>query len=546
LSVKGRFAIALIAAAASIAAFQTTDSASQTPTFRLTTRLVQVNVVAVDKDGKAVADLRREEFSLSEDGRPQNIAVFAAESANPVKPPILPRNEFSNELPSGDSSRSGYTLILIDWLNSATYSRMDSHRQVLKLLQQVEISDRVALCVLDRDLRVLHDFTADRADLIRKLSAANMGLSQGPSGEQAGIAEFPLFSTAVEHSPTADVAERRTTRYVEIRRTLDTFRAIEQIASYLGTARGRKSMIWVTSGFPSALGFDGDRTENPEAWSSIVSDDRRTFSADVTRLLRRLNDADIAVYPVDARGLIADADRAKASRAYVNLAGMKEIAARTGGRTFYHGNDLDQAIRSALDDTKVSYTLGYYPSNPKKDGSYRNLSVRVNRPGVVLRYRTGYDAESDRPPQTRHKVDLVQVFGSPLDTTSIPLKAHAVRAGNKLDVSLRFDPAALTFRQEKGRRKGAISVLYGFRPPGDSGKIQIYSESKKLELPEEQYSTLLRHGLRTFRKQIPLAANATSLRLALRDEESGLVGSVTIPLKDVQLNDLSTSGADAK
>jgi VWFA-related protein len=533
--VKGRSLIALIAAAASAIAFQTDNGQhAPVPTFRSTTQLVQVNVVAVNKNGKPVADLRKEEFALFENGQPQSVAVFVAEQAKPIKPPIPAHNEFSNQLPSANSTRSGYTLILIDWLNSNMYSRISSQQQVLKLLQQVEVTDLVALCVLDRDLRVVHDFTADRAELIRKLSATYAGLSQGPAGEQAQIAEVPLFPTEVEHSPNAYVAQRRNTRFLEIRRTLDTFSAIEQIAAHLSTAQGRKSMIWVTSGFPSAMGFDDVNMDDMEAWSSAMSDNRRTFSTDMNRLLRRLNTANIAVYPVDARGLISDADLDMAKRAYVNLAGMKEIADRTGGRAFYNRNDLDHAIRSALDDSKISYTLGYYPTDNKHDGTYRNLSVKIHRPDITLRYRTGYDAENDSKHQTTQKADLGQVFGSPLDIASLPLRAHAVRAGNKLDVSLKIDPATLTFRQESGRRKAAVSVLYGFGPPKDSGKIHIYSELNKLELSEEQYKTLLQHGLRTFRKQISLPLDATSLRLAIRDEESGLMGSVTIPLKQVQ------------
>ena len=529
---KGHFPVALIAVAASVTAFQKTDSVPAT--FRSTTRLVQVNVVAADRNGTPVADLRREEFALFEDGRLQTVAVFVAEELKPVTSTRLPRNEFSNQLPSANSTRSGYTLILIDWLNSSMRSRIDSQQAVLKLLQQVQTTDLVALCMLDRDLRVLHDFTADRPELISKLSAAYAGLTQGPPAEQAEITVVPLFpKKEVEHSPIADVAERRNTRFKEIRRTLDTFSAIEQIASYLGTAKGRKSMIWVTSGFPSAIGFDVTNTDDLEAWSSAMSDHRRTFSPDMNRLLRRLNDADIAVYPVDARGLISDPDLDGAKRASVNLAGMKEIADRTGGRAYYNRNDLDQAIRSALDDSKISYTLGYYPTNNKHDGTYRNLSVKINRPGVILRYRTGYEAENDEKHQPATHADLGQVFGSPLDTTALPLRALAVKAGNKLDVSLRFDPSTLKFRREGSRRMGKISVLYAFRPPQDFGRIHIYSESNKLELPEEQYNALLQHGLRTFRKQIPIPPNVTSLRLALRDEESGLVGSVTIPLASV-------------
>ena len=345
-----------------------TATAYQTPTFRSSTRLVQVNVIAVDKNGKPLADLRKEEFTVFEDGQPQTTSVFVAEQATPIKPPLLPPNQFTNQLPSTSLTRSGYTMIFIDWLNSSMNNRVTSTKQVLKLLQQVEPSDLIALCVLDHELRVLHDFTADRAALVKKLSATYAGLAEGPPGEKAGIAAFPIFPGEVEHSPNADVSARRNERSLEIQRNLSTFSAIEQVAAYLGTTPGRKSMIWVTSGFASAKGFDGERTDDKDAWSSAMSDDRRAFSPEMTRVIRRLNDANIAVYPVDARGLISDPDPGKASRAYTNLVGMKEIAEKTGGRAYYNAKDLDNAIRSALDDSRISYTLGYYSTNSKSDG----------------------------------------------------------------------------------------------------------------------------------------------------------------------------------
>jgi VWFA-related protein len=398
----------------------------------------------------------------------------------------------------------------------------------------VELTDLISICVLDGGLRVLHHFSADRAELQRKLSAAYMGLHEGPPGEKAAIADFSVFPTDIgERSPGMDVAERRNTRALEIRRNLDTFSVIEQIASYLGSASGRKSMIWVTSGFSSAMGFDHSTEEyrdNPDAYFSLMADDNRGFSPEINRVIRRFNDANIAVYPVDARGVIADE---RAGSAYVNRAPMNEIAKGTGGRAYYDANDLDNAIRSALDDSRISYTLGYYPANSKNDGKYRNVSVKVQRPGVTLRYRTGYEAEKDQKSKTAPKLDLQQALGSPLDSTGLPLSAHAVRAGGKLDVRLRIDPSSLTLRQEYGRRKGGVSVSYAFRSGDSLGKVQVFSESNKLDLPEELYPKLLQQGVRTFRKQLPIPANATSLRLVIRDQESGSVGSITIPLAAV-------------
>ena len=363
----------------------------------------------------------------------------------------------------------------------------------------------------------MQDFTSDKGELVRRLSATFAGLAEGPPKRSAAEdSSVPPVSREVERNPIVDRADAINIGIQVRQRSLDTIAALEQVASYLRPAPGRKSMIWLTSGFPAAP----------------------AFKAAIDRMSQRFNDADIAVYPVDARGLIAGAAvrdfSSEADLADINQAMMKEIADKTGGRAFYSDNDLDNAMRSALGDAGFSYTLGYYSTNSKKDGAYRNLSVKTSRPDVTLRYRTGYEAENDKKPKAAAKIDLQQVFGSPLDATALPLNARAVKANNKLDVFLRIDPVTLTLRQQNGRRKGAVSVFYSFRPGDATGKIQIVSERKMLELPEAQYAKLLQNGQRTFRKQIPIPEKAEALRLAVRDEESGLVGSITIPLSAVQ------------
>jgi len=101
---KSHFPILLIAAVTSAAALQKTGTAPPTPVFGASTRLVQVNVVALDKNGKPVTDLRKEDFALFEDGKPQKTAIFVPEQSAPVKPPVLAPNEFSNQLPGVSSN----------------------------------------------------------------------------------------------------------------------------------------------------------------------------------------------------------------------------------------------------------------------------------------------------------------------------------------------------------------------------------------------------------------------------------------------------------
>jgi len=325
--------IAFAAAAAtmfSAAPPQQNRSAGDAAIFRSTARLVQVNVVAHDKQGRPVTDLRQEEFDQSDGGKRQTIAVFLMEESKPVERPSLPRNVFSNQFTASHASRSGYTLILLDWLNSNFGARFNGKEHLLRLLRQVEPRDLVALCVLDRDrgLRVLHDFSGGRAELVKKIAATSASFAQAPVDDPdltAGASTLDIGPT--ETSPAA--GSTRLDSFMAARRVMDTLSSFEQIASYLASVPGRKSLIWLTAGFPTTFGFETLRaTADQEAWSKAMSANRFTFSPEMDRAVRRFNDADIAVYPVDIRGLLTGGSR--------NIAPMNEIAARTGGLAYYH------------------------------------------------------------------------------------------------------------------------------------------------------------------------------------------------------------------
>jgi VWFA-related protein len=373
-------------------------------------------------------------------------------------------------------------------------------------------------------LRVLHDFTADRAELIKRISATYVALRDTPPDSPVALSDADVL----DMSPI-ELSLSRMNRFLGARRILDTFSAFEQIANYLASVPGRKSLIWVTSGFPSALGYDRNSKEdmsNVEAWSRAVGTERRTFSPEMDRLVRRLNNADVAVYPVDARGLLMGPG------GRINLATMTEIGSRTGGRAFYDRNDIDTAMRNALDDSQFSYTLGYYPANAANDGKYRDIRVKVRRPDVVLRYRRGYDAPANVKREPEFKAGLQQIFGSPLDMTVLPVSAHAAKKAEMLDVQIRLVPSTLVFRDEAGRRKSKFSIFFAFRPEDASGQLRISSVPGNFNLTPEQYQQLLLRGL-NFRRQFSIPPAATSFRVVVRDEESALMGSVTIPLSAV-------------
>ena len=122
--------------------------------------------------------------------------------------------------------------------------------------------------------------------------------------------------------------------------------------------------------------------------------DRETFKDQIDAAARALNDANVAVYPVDARGLNPPP---KGAPPQGDFDTMNEIADRTGGRAFYNTNDIAGSVREAIDDSRVTYVLGYYPDHGEWNGKFREIKIKVNRPGVEVRYRRGYFAVTDAP-----------------------------------------------------------------------------------------------------------------------------------------------------
>jgi len=279
--------------------FSSTPALSQTPTFRASTRLVEVSVVVHDRNGKPVADLNAADFALLEDGRPQSIEIFSIQDDRPAAatataarvpldatPPYPPQPvEFSNWR---DGQRTSVTVILIDRINSTDVDQAIVREQVVKFLEQAEASDRIALYMLEPSrIRVLHDFTTDTASLLRSLARYHARANGDPGGNryvgpQTGDPDLDAFLAESRQSSQARAIRER----AQI-----TAAGLETVGQHLSGIQGRKNLIWVTSSFP------------------LVSRDElgmvTTFGPDANRAMRMLSDNGVAVYPVDDRGIPA-------------------------------------------------------------------------------------------------------------------------------------------------------------------------------------------------------------------------------------------------
>jgi hypothetical protein len=269
--------------------------------------------------------------------------------------------------------------------------------------------------------------------------------------------------------------------------------------------------------------------------------------------IRALNNANIAVYPVDARGLLAGGNFSaaipgSASRipretslkpTVENLDTMEELASRTGGRAAYNTNDLKNAVRKAMEDAKVTYTLGYYPSEVSLDGKFHDIKVKVERPGLNVRYRKGYFAlpEASQDEKTR-KAEMRNAVWSPLDATAVAVNARVDLLNkpqpNTLNIFVQVDPVNLTLTQNADRWTGTVDMVFVQKDEHGKDYGSGIADTINLNLVKESYLRMLKTGM-IYQRQFTREERAKTLRIVVRDTPSGSVGSVSIPLEQVKL-----------
>jgi VWFA-related protein len=514
----------------------------QAPPIHVSTHLVQIGIIVRDKNA-AVADLTKDDFAVFDRGKPQNIRVFTAESAEsarqPVPPQPLPPNTFS-DLPQakGPAIRS-ITIVLLDnintlsgnghqgyetgpwWMEDLALSNAKAH--LIEFVKTLDPKDRVAIYGLSDTLHVLSDFTSDRDRLLAILK--NYDTTSKTSRE---IVEPGAYHTPVpgEFNPLLNAQVLQLDAITNERRAATTMSALQSIASHVANIPGRKNLVWLTANLP----FSG------------------------SALARILGPAQIAAYPVDGRALLTrktpetqweindqlsgvlGLGMPAQSSAPIGIDTMQKLADATGGRAFVNTNDLTGAIRDAVEDSAVTYTLGFYIDSSSLDGKFHELKVQVLRSGVNLRYPKGYFALKDTPAtqDDRHNNFLIAVK-SPLDSSAIPLQVQVSRANqpapNSLALSGSIGIHDLHLAQSGEIRTGALDITV--IEQDETGKVLKESANRiNLRFTEKQYPVVLESGI-TFQKSVQALSGATTLRVLVQDPSTAAIGSLVIPLSHI-------------
>lgn len=492
------------------------------PPIRANVNLVQLSVIARDKQGKPVADLRQDEFRILEDGEPQDIRLFlasvekAAEGAVPPPPGVYTNLDALNAM---TGAHSGYSVLLIDNLNTdfgdpfreagTAWARVET----LKTLRSLPAGEKIAIFALRWTIQVVCDFTTDRARLEKQLDkwvpspdtpqAAEIGdLPAPPPGLAGNVA---LEAMSVDEQVRVDAINRE----------------IDQLSEYLARIPGRKNLIWLANRF--------------------ASDPRK---------LVKLARANVAIYPVDPAGVKSPEARRRQ---------MDGIAQMSGGLAFYGRNDLDVAIRQAIDDGRVSYTLGYYRQDAGKPRrSPRKLTISVTRPGVTLRYRAPDSGDSPPPeppvlkapakePQKGKAASLVAALLDPFDAVSIPITARITPENGFMNVDAGLDVRSLGLEQseagaaKQARWSGKLEVVARFNTAKGELAGEAVSQTVVLNLKPATYQSMLQNGF-LYHNRFKIPAKAVQLKLLFGNAETNKAGTVTVPIPADAAGDPSASG----
>jgi VWFA-related protein len=532
------------------------------PSFHAETELVTVDAVVVDTDGAPVVGLTKDDFQIAEDGRSQTVTHFeavelpAAPSAAPVSPPTISSNTTSET-----RTARGFALIFDDVHIPPVLT--ERARDVIAefLRHGVRESDRVLLATASGGVFWSARMEAGRERLLALLATLEgKRVPEGSARERMSdyeairifrhqdmdvckrvlrrfIADGAMLKPGIDElqisihcDPT--VAMRAQEVYERERiRIRATLAALTRVMNGMAVARGRKTVILVSTGFV----FDQELEETRR----VVAVSRR---------------ANAAVYFVDVRGLgmgneqlfqahyenpdawgTAEAVQppvsTQLSEAWAEAEGAADIAADTGGFSVRNRNDLTSGMSRIADESRAYYLLGYTPKNTARDGRFRKIKVRVNRKNVRVRSRKGYYATAEPAPSVRSDempAQMRRAVDAPFEVDGIGLRASAyvfekgpsgrARVEFVADIELR----GMVFEQSDGRHVAAVDALLSVARL-EGGQPVSFSETINLRLRPETYG---RAQYYPYRKTLNLEPGHYQSRLVVHDRLGGAVGSV--------------------
>ncbi len=459
-----RFSGMMIAAIALATAAhpQTAQISSSAPSTAQPVNLHTVDVVAQDKDGHPLHGLKLPDFRLTDDNTPQTLLQVAEHTPLTPLPPApalapLPPGTFTDYTPIAPGAT--LNILLLDALNTPVNDRNFIRNQLQRYVSHASPGTPIAIFGLANRLILLQGFTSNPDTLKnvlnhklipRSASLLNRQSSAAISQPSSSAADFNALGMAQVAANLQQFEAQIGSMETQLRMPF-TLDALNTLAHYLSAFPGRKNLIWFSGSFPINL-LPAPTPKGTTAPSPLDPGElRQTISL--------LSTDQVAVYPIDARGIIsqpgqeftpapATSTHGKPAKpvkpvklsedlkkldtsAAAERSAMDTLAAATGGKPFHNATNLADAVASALAAGANDYTLTYSPTNPKDNGAYHQIRVSLApsqaSSGAHLAYRPGYYAQGTAPPLPNAKA-LPTPATTPAPSTSEKAQQSAYEA----------------------------------------------------------------------------------------------------------------------
>jgi VWFA-related protein len=514
--------------------------AQQDVTFTSESTLVVIDVSVKDKSGKVIADLGKSDFTLLEDGKPQTVSVFEfqrldAGAPTPVLVPAVRPGPLALTAPKPTGAPSTakpiirfqdrrLVAMLFDFSAMDIPEQSRAQKAALKFIdEQMKPADLVAIMtVSNAPLKLDQDFTDDKsrlAEVIRKFQigagsdlAALGSDGDDTNGQDTGTAfnadetEFNIFNT-----------DRKLV-------------SLESAAKMLAAFPEKKALLYFSSGITQS-GFDNQ--------------------AQLEAAINAAKKANVAFYPIDARGLIATAPAGDASSAasrgtslftgaaqqstHDNRMNSQEtlavLAKDTGGRLYADDNDLSTGMEKARDDLSSYYILGYYSTNSKLDGKYRRVQVKLNgHPEAKLDYRSGYFGEKNFKKFTstdkENQLQQALMLGDPVTDLTLSAEVNYFRLSRDryfVPFAVKVPGSEIALAKSKGASQTEFDFIGQVRD--DHQKLMsVVRDGIKIKLDGQTAEQLSSHPI-AYDTGFTLAPGAYTMKFLARENTTGKMGT---------------------
>jgi len=524
---------------------QTQTQAPKT-SIRVTSELVLANVVVRDKKGNLVRDLKRDDFTLFEDGKKQQISTFDFENVDQLETAGAAEKTVTGETaaaagPAGVlkkseapvmNARDRRVIVLYFDFSAMEPDQIERCVDAAKkyINTQMKTVDIVALVSLSTNMRVDLDFTDDKPKILSVLSSyssgSGEGFQMGDTGSVEGTAETGGSFTPDDTDYNTFSADWK-------------LLALQSTMQALGKIEQKKSLIYFSNGI-SQTGTDNQSALRAATAAAVKNN--------------------VSIYPVDIRGLQAFPPGGEAQSASLHgqsayngaavlndLSGnaasqetLSTLAADTGGKAFFDTNDFGGVFTQVQKDSSAYYVLDSRATNALKDGHYRRLKVVVNRADVKLEFRPGYYSGRDYQHLNRadREAQLEDELAAELPQTDVPLYAGTAyfrqdESHYYLAVSLVVPGSQIPFVQEKDKDNATIDIIGEVRI-GEKGRVPVGQLRDTVKLALDSSQQVRRKNVQ-YNTGFVLAPGNYHLKFIVRENQTGRMGSFET---DVQVPDL--------